>query len=463
MMDESSRLLDSLAKIVGHRNLHASPEDLVAYGYDATAPPADQSPIAVVAPASTKEVVELILFAGSSSIPVVVRGSATSLSGGAIPPEGAIVLSTSRLNKILGFNSANLTARAEPGVFTAEFAVAAQDVGLFYPPDPGSMAISTLGGNVATNAGGLRCLKYGVTGDYVTGLEIVLASGEILHTGTECKKDVAGYNLTSLFVGSEGTLGIITQIGLRLVPPPEAQRTMVAYFADVSSSAQVVADIIQARIIPVTLELLDQICIRSVEDYAHLGLPTAAGAMLLIEVDGPAIQLDGEIEQITKICERHHATQIDIAKNQSQADGLMAARRTTLAALARRKPTTILEDVTVPRDRIPDMVGRIRAIAKHYDVEIALFGHAGDGNLHPTGMTDARDALELSRVEAAFDEIFSAAIELGGTITGEHGIGTKKRHVLPRQVGPVGIKTMRAVKTALDPQNLLNPNKVITI
>ena len=237
---------------------------------------------------------------------------------------------------------------------------------------------------------------------------------------------------------------------------------MIAFFGDVASSAQVVAEIIQARIIPVTLELLDQICLQSIEAHAHLGLPNTAGAMLLIEVDGPSIQLDGEIEQITSICERHQATQIEVAKNQSQADRLKAARRTTLAALARRKPTTILEDVTVPRDKIPDMVGRIKTIAQQFDVEIALFGHAGDGNLHPTAMADARDAAELNRVEAAFEEIFSAAIELGGTITGEHGIGTKKRHMLPRQVGPVGIKTMRAIKAALDPGNLLNPNKVVT-
>jgi glycolate oxidase len=458
---KSSRLQDSLAKIVGRQGVSASPEDLVAHGYDASAPAADQPPIAVVSPGCTSEVVELVRFANTSSIPIVARGSATSLSGGAIPLQGAIVLSTRRLNRILGFNTANLTARAEPGVFTAEFAVAAQAVGLFYPPDPGSMNVSTLGGNVATNAGGLRGLKYGVTGDYITGLEIVLASGDVLRTGTECKKDVAGYNLTALFVGSEGSLGVITQIGLRLIPLPDAQRTMAAYFTDVSLSAQVVADIIKARIIPVTLELLDQTCLESIEAHAQLGLPTEAGAMLLIEVDGPALQLDGEIEQITRICEHHHAVRIDIARNQSEAEGLKAARRTTLAALARMKPTTILEDVTVPRDKIPDMVRRIQAIAKRHDVQIALFGHAGDGNLHPTGMTDARDTVELSRVEAAFDEIFSAAIELGGTITGEHGIGIKKLHVLPRQVGPIGIKTMRAVKTALDPQNLLNPGKII--
>ena len=461
MKDSTRRLLYRLSAIAGQGNVRTSPEDLIAYAYDATSPAVDQIPLAVVFPGSTQQVAELMEFASKDSIPVVARGSATSLSGGAIPTQGSIVLSTSRLNKILGFNCANLTARAEPGVLTAEFATAAEAVGLFYPPDPGSIAISTLGGNVATNAGGLRGLKYGVTRDYVTGLEIVLASGEILRTGTECKKDVAGYDLTSLFVGSEGTLGIITQIGLRLLPPPETQRTMAAYFADVSSSAHVVADIIRARIIPVTLELMDQICIRSVEAHAHLGLPTAAGAMLLIEVDGPAVQLDSEVERIMKICQDHSATHIDIAKNRGQADELKVARRTTLAALARRKPTTILEDVTVPRDKIPDMVGRIRAIAANHDVEIALFGHAGDGNLHPTAMADARDSLELSRVEEAFDEIFSAAIELGGTITGEHGIGTKKRHVLPRQVGPVGIKTMRAIKTALDPQNLLNRNKVI--
>jgi glycolate oxidase len=323
------------------------------------------------------------------------------------------------------------------------------------------MAISTMGGNVALNSGGLRGLKYGVTRDYVMGLEIILANGQILKTGGKCKKDVAGYNLTSLFIGSEGTLGVITQILVRLIPLPEARRTAVAFFDDVQAAAEVVADTIAARIVPVTLELLDGMSIRCVEDHAGLGLPTDANAMLLIEVDGLDQVVDGEMQQILTICQKHNARQVETARSASEAENLRAARRSTLAALARRRPTTILEDVTVPRDMIPEMVVRIRQIADRNNVEIAIFGHAGDGNLHPTGMTDARDANELGRMEAAFREIFEAALALGGTITGEHGIGLKKRHFLPMQVGETGMATMRAIKKALDPNGILNPGKVL--
>jgi glycolate oxidase len=325
------------------------------------------------------------------------------------------------------------------------------------------MAISTLGGNVALNSGGLRGLKYGVTRDYVMGLEIVMASGEVLRTGSKCKKDAAGYNLTSLFVGSEGTLGVITQIMLRLLPKPTAQRTAVAFFDDVQAAAQVVADTIAARIIPVTLEILDQVSLRAVDDFAHLGLPQDAGAMLLIEVDGEAELVDREIAQIAEICQQDQARSVEVATDPDHAARLKAARRTTLAALARRRPTTVLEDVTVPRDQIPEMVRRIREIASRYRIEMAIFGHAGDGNLHPTGMTDARNKEELGRVEAAFEAIFEAALALGGTITGEHGVGLKKRHILPAKVGETGMATMKAIKHALDPNHILNPGKVFEI
>ena len=292
---------------------------------------------------------------------------------------------------------------------------------------------------------------------------MVLASGELLTTGGKCKKDVAGYNLTSLFIGSEGTLGVVTQILIRLIPLPETQRTALAFFDDIHTAAQVVSDIIAARIIPVSLELLDATSIQCVDDFAKLNLPRDMGAMLLIEVDGAVEVVDREIDHVEKICQRNNAQRLEIARDKSHADQLKAARRSTLAALARRKPTTILEDVTVPRDKIPEMVQQIRKIANEQNVEIAIFGHAGDGNLHPTGMTDARDKDELRRVEIAFEEIFKAALSLGGTITGEHGVGLKKRHVLPLKVGTTGIATMAAIKRALDPNNILNPGKVLAL
>jgi glycolate oxidase len=460
---DPGRLHDILYNVFDKRNVLTSKEQLLVYSFDATAPVSDQMPAAVVLPGSRDEIVELLRIANEYQIPIVPRGSGTGLAMASTPVPGSIVILFNRMNRILEIDQANLTALVEPGVVTAELAAAVDQAGLFYPPDPGSMSISTLGGNAATNAGGLRGLKYGVTGDFVMGLEVVLPTGEILQTGNKCKKDVAGYNLSSLFIGSEGTLGIITQILLRLLPKPETQRTAVAFFNDIQPAAQVVADIIAAKIIPVTLELLDNICIQNVEAYASLGLPVEAGALLLIEVDGYSSQVDQEIKIITDICRSNEATSVNVAKDQAHAAQLKAARRTTLAALARRKPTTILEDVTVPRDKIPEMVRRIREIARKHKVEIAIFGHAGDGNLHPTGMTDARDKAELERVETAFEEIYLSALELGGTITGEHGIGLKKRAILPKQVGGTGIALMRTIKQSLDPHNILNPGKVFEI
>jgi glycolate oxidase len=460
---DQTLILRPVREIVGGRNVLTSIEDLTVYAYDASAPAEDQLPLAVILPGSCEEVSALLQLANQARVPVVPRGSGTGLAGAAMPLPGSLVLLTSRLNRILEVDSANLTALVEPGVITGNLASAVAEQGLFYPPDPGSMSISTLGGNVALNSGGLRGLKYGVTRDYVMGLEVVLAGGEVLHTGGKCKKDAAGYHLTSLFVGSEGTLGVITQIMLRLLPQPESQRTAVAYFSDVESAAQVVAQIIAARIIPVTLELLDDVSLQCVEDYAKLGLPKDAGAMLLIEVDGAEMLVDKEILQIAELCELNRANQVVVAPNLEEADKLKAARRSTLAALARRRPTVILEDITVPRSRIPDMVQRIREIADLYQIEMAIFGHAGDGNLHPTGMTDSRNREEVVRVEAAFTEIFKAALELGGTITGEHGVGIKKRHMLPYKAGATGINTMAAIKRALDPNNILNPGKVLQV
>lgn len=453
----------ALEAIVGKEHVFASPEDLITYAFDASAPSKDVTPLAVVRPGNRDEVSAILKYANEHARPVVPRGSGTGLAGATIPLSGSIVLLTTRMNRILEIDEANLTALAEPGVITATLATAVEAMGLFYPPDPGSMAISTLGGNVAHNSGGLRGLKYGVTRDYVMGLEVVLPSGEVLTTGGKCKKDVAGYNLTSLFIGSEGTLGVVTQILIRLIPLPETQRTALAFFDDIQTAAQVVSDTIAARIIPVTLELLDAISIQCVDDFAKLNLPRDMGAMLLIEVDGASEVVNREIDQVGNICQQNNARRLEIARDKTHADQLKAARRSTLAALARRRPTTILEDVTVPRDKIPEMVRLIRKIADEHKVEIAIFGHAGDGNLHPTGMTDARDQDELRRVEDAFDEIFKAALSLGGTITGEHGVGIKKRHVLPLRAGTTGMATMAAIKRALDPNNILNPGKVLTV
>ncbi|HEY0828663.1 MAG TPA: FAD-linked oxidase C-terminal domain-containing protein, partial [Bacilli bacterium] len=331
---------------------------------------------------------------------------------------------------------------------------------LFYPPDPSSMAVSSLGGNIAECSGGLRGLKYGTTKDYVIGLEAVLPSGEILRTGGKLMKDVAGYDLTKLLVGSEGTLAIITEATVRLIPAPKYKKTMLAMYSNIYDAARTVSKIIENRIIPATLEFLDNPTIRVVESFSHIGLPLDMEAILLIEQDGDEGVVEKDIAAITRICQEQNAAVVKVADSVEEGNSLMLARRTAFTALARLRPTTILEDTTVPRSKIADMVLEINQIAKKYNVQVCTFGHAGDGNLHPTIVTDVRDQEEIHRVEQAFEEIFEAAIRLGGTITGEHGVGMVKSPFLEWKVGKAGIEVMKGIKQVFDPHNIMNPGKV---
>jgi glycolate oxidase len=458
MMD--SEVLRELAGIVGEDDLLTSPEDLVCYSYDASQPTLDQLPSAVLSADSTEEVAAILRLANQRSFAVVPRGSGTNLSGGTIPLRGAVVLNLGRMNQILEVDSDNLTATMESGVITDQLQAAVAAKGLLYPPDPASSSVSTIGGNVAENAGGLRGLKYGVTGDYVLGLEVVLPTGEVMSTGGKCFKDVAGYDLTSLFVGSEGTLGVVTKITVRLIPLPQSKRTLLALYQQVEDASRSVAGIIGAHLIPATLEILDDSTIRYVEEFKGLGLPVDLGAMLLIEVDGRPAEVEEEASRVEDVCRRLGANEVKVASSIEEAVALREARKAALPALARVRPTTILEDVTVPRSQLAPMVKRIREIAQRHDVSIAVFGHAGDGNLHPTCMTDERDREEMARVEAALSELFAAALELGGTISGEHGIGLKKRPFLPQAVGQARLEAMVRIKNVLDPRGILNPGKI---
>lgn len=435
------------------------PVDMMTYSFDGT-PNLSAAPAAVVYSETTEEVAKLIQWANQNGIKVVPRGSGTGLSGGSVPLEGGVVMCTVRMNKILEIDEENLTVLTQPGVVTADLAGAVAQVGLFYPPDPGSMKISTIGGNVVENSGGLRCLKYGVTEDYVLGLEVVLPDGEILWTGSKSKKDVAGYNLKKILVSSEGTLGIITKVLLRLIPPPKDSKTMLAYFPDMVSAGNAVKGIIAGKIIPCTLEFLDNVTINCVEDHSHIGLPRNIGALLLIQTDGHPAQVQEETDAIEIICKEQGASEFKIAQTKEEAEQLASARRMALSALARRKPTTILEDATVPRSRVPEMLAYIEQMRDKYQLQIGTFGHAGDGNLHPTCLTDERDKEEMERVEKCFDEIFKKAIELGGTVTGEHGVGCIKSKYLPMMVGATGIKVMRRIKESFDPKGILNPGKI---
>jgi glycolate oxidase len=373
-----------------------------------------------------------------------------------------VVLLFPSWNKILEIDEENLTAWVQPGVITERLHKAVEARGLFYPPDPGSQRICTIGGNVSQNSGGLRGLKYGVTGDYVMGIEGFLPTGEPFVTGGKCVKDVAGYDLRRLLVGSEGTLGVFTRILLKLIPKPRERRTLLAVYPRAVDAAATVSAIIAARIIPATLEFLDQVTIRCVEDFAHVGLPRDAESLLLMETDGhPAVVAD-EAEQMADIARRHGASRVDVAATEADAERLRTARRAAFSALARLRPTTILEDVTVPRSELADMVEKVQEITARHNVMVGIFGHAGDGNLHPTVLCDERDADEMHRVHAVLEEIFEEAVARGGTITGEHGVGLSKRPFFERFTSPGSLELTRRVRKAVDPNGILNPGKILT-
>ncbi len=452
-------LLPRLRSIVGPENVLTSKEDLIPYSFDGTAA-LHQMPGCIVFARNTNDVREVLLLGNETQTPIVTRGSGTGLSGGSVPAQGCIVLCTVKMHEILEVDRANLTMLVEPGVTTLAIADAATAVGLFYPPDPGSMKISTIGGNVAENSGGLRGLKYGITRNYVMGLEVVLPDGEILWTGNKCVKDVAGYSLRDLFVGSEGTLGVITKVLLRLIPKPAAKKTMVATFNAMDHAAQCVSDIIAAQIIPCTLEFLDRTTIHCVEDFAKVGLPLDCEALLLMETDGHPAVVSEEAAKMEEIARKHGALEVRVAKDDAEANKLATARRSAFSALARLAPTTILEDATVPRSELARMIRFVDAVAKKYKLRIGTFGHMGDGNLHPTFLTDERNKEEMKRVHQAFEEIFEEAIRLGGTITGEHGIGLAKKDFLPKFAGDAQMRVMRELRRALDPKGILNPGKM---
>ncbi|MBX3747992.1 MAG: FAD-binding protein [Verrucomicrobiae bacterium] len=458
-MPEESRRFEPLAAIVGADHVLTSREDLIPYSFDGTAA-LQGMPGAVVMARSRDEVVGVLQWANATGTPVVTRGSGTGLSGGSVPTPGAVVLCLVKMDRVLEVDAANLTLMAEAGATTVTIAEAAAKAGLFYPPDPGSMKISTIGGNVAENSGGLRGLKYGITRNYVMGLEVVLPDGEVLWTGNKCVKDVAGYSLRDLFIGSEGTLGVITRVLLRLLPQPAAKKTLVATFDRMDRAAQTVSDIIAARIIPCTLEFLDRTTIRCVEEYAKVGLLLDCEALLLMESDGHPAAVAEEAERMEALSRQNGAIEVRVARDEAEAARLASARRSAFSALARVAPTTILEDATVPRSELARMIRFVDEVARRYELRIGTFGHMGDGNLHPTFLTDERNHAEMERVHRAFREIFDEAVRLGGTITGEHGIGLAKKEFLPAFVGDASMRVMRELRRALDPKGILNPGKM---
>ena len=460
-MSQTPSPIDSLRDILRPDQIVTEKVDTIPYACDGTAM-LREVPDIVVFPDSVEQVVALVKWASRTGTPLVTRGSGSGLSGGSVPSKGCVVLCLLKLNKIHELDAGNLTLLCDTGCITQSIADAAEAAGLFYPPDPSSLKISTIGGNIANNSGGLRGLKYGVTRNYVMGLEVVLASGEVVWMGNKCVKDVAGYSLKDLFIGSEGTLGIITKVLLRLIPKPAARRTLLASFTRIEDAAETVTDIIAAKIIPCTLEFLDQTTMRCVEDFARIGLPTDAGALLLMETDGPASVVDEEARLMSEIARRHAALNVVAAADEQEAVRLATARRSAFSALARVKPTTVLEDVTVPRSALAVTVRAVEDIARRHNLVIANFGHMGDGNLHPTILTDERNEEEIKRVHAAMHEIFAKAVELGGTITGEHGVGLAKKAEMKLQFSDSSIALHQTLKQAMDPQGILNPGKIFS-
>lgn len=450
--------VEEIGAIVKTGRVLIEESDRYSYSFDASF--GTYLPDAVVQTKSVEELAALVKLANKEGIPLYPRGQATSLSGGPLPVKGGIVLDMSVLDDVLEIDVEDLVAIVSPGVLTADIHRAAEQKGLMYPPDPSSSHVSTIGGNLAENSGGPRGLKYGVTKDYVIGLEVITPEGEIIKTGGRTVKNVTGYDLTKLIVGSEGTLGIITKAILRLLPKPPASETVMITFNSLVDAGGAISRILSSGILPAKMELMDQASIIAVENYEPSNLPVDAEAVILLELDGHPAAIKDEVEKVAALCEAARARDIRIPQNAAEKAEIWKARKLVSPAIVRIKPTKISEDATVPRSKIPDMCARLQEIRKKYDIHLVVFGHAGDGNLHPNIIADKSDKEEMRRVEQAVAEIFQAAIELGGTLSGEHGIGTMKAPFMEMEVGAAGLDMMKRIKQVWDPNNIMNPGKI---
>lgn len=457
----SASLAKEFEAIVGKENVFTSDADRQNYSYDAAVLNA-VIPAGVVRPTTTEQIGPIVELCYREGIPMTVRGAGTNLTGGTVPDStDTIVILTNALTKIIEINEQDLYAIVEPGVITTKFAALVASKGLLYPPDPGSQTVSTIAGNVAENAGGLRGLKYGTTKDYVMGMEVYANTGDLVRCGSRCVKCATGYAIAPLLVGSEGTLAVTSQVTLKLVPPPKASKAMMALFKDVQTAGQAVAAIIAAHIVPSTLEFLDHATINYVEDYVKIGLPRDAGAMLLIEVDGHPAQVVDEAAVVEKVLKDCGSTEVVVARDAEHKKSIWEARRVAIPALARCRPTYMMEDVTVPRSQLPAMIAGLEKIAKNRNVTIATFGHAGDGNLHPGILCDKRDKEEWARVELAVDDLFNLGLDLNGTLSGEHGIGLTKKQWLEKETSRGSIMFSRRLRNAFDPKGLFNSEKIV--
>jgi glycolate oxidase len=453
-----AKKIDKLRKIIGKENVLDSVEQMVAYSYDGTAM-WSHLPDVVVFPTNTKDVSEILKFANDNDIPVTPRGGGTNVSGGSIPIKGGIILCTTKMDRIIEISKTNLNATVEPGVILQDFQEALAKEGLFFPPDPQSFSGCTMGGVVAENSGGPSCLKYGVTKQYVLGLEVVLADGKVMKLGGLTPKNRTGYELIMLFTGSEGTLGVITKITLRLLPVPKATKTILAVFQNAAVAGETVTEIITSSILPSKVEFMDNYTFEKFRGIIPDGLLDTSEVILLIEVDGLPETVEAEAQQVVKICEKT-TRDVRVAADAAEADKYWEARRAHFSDISSRAHTIINEDISVPRDKIADFIRLSQESAKRYDVPISFGGHVGDGNFHPVVLTDSRDKEHYQRSLKCVDEVIEIALHLGGVLSGEHGIGLEKQRFLKKAMDPLAIELMKKIKDILDPNHILNPGKI---
>ncbi len=451
--------LRALRKIVGDKGVLTSPAELAAYSFDGTTN-WQSTPQVVVFPNNAEQISEIMKLANDGDIPVTVRGAGTNLSGGSIPVSGGIVLCTTRMNKIIEIDAANFTVTAEVGVVLNDLNQELARRNLFFPPDPQSFLAATIGGCVSENAGGPYALKYGVFKHYILGMTAVLSSGAVLTLGGKTVKNVTGYDLPLLLCGSEGTLAVITQVTLRILSLPPARQTVLAIFDEVETAGQGVHHVLASGILPAKIELMDNWVIRRIEETTPLGLPLDAEAILLFELDGIAEAVNKETRGIIDLCKKAGAMEVRAARDAGEAENFWTARRAGFSAIFGHSPTVMSEDVTVSPKRIPELINRVKDLARIYDLTIVIIGHAGDGNLHPSVLTDRNDPEHYARAEQAIAEIFSAALELCGTVSGEHGIGLEKKKFLKYAMSSEAIGLLKEIKKAFDPKGILNPGKI---
>ncbi|MCQ2957596.1 MAG: FAD-binding protein [Candidatus Gastranaerophilales bacterium] len=448
-------------KILGEENVLTSKEDCIMYATDSTAVSTDlYLPDYILFPENTEQISEIMKIAYENSVPVTVRGAGTNMTGACVPFKGGIILSINKMNKILDFDKLNQTIKVQTGVIVGDLQNIVEKEGLFYPPDPSNLKVSTIGGSLALSSSGSRAFKYGGTKDYVLDLTVVLSTGEIIKTGSNTIKNATGFNLTQLFIGSEGTLGVITEATFRLIPKPEETNLILVYFDKIENAANAINGIILNKIVSSVLDIMDKVTMETIEKFSPCGLLTDNEAALFIELDGNKTVINKEIKQIIEICEEFNATKHKTAKTEEEKANLWKARRSAFAAVTQLRPNVLSEDMVVPRSKMPEMIKKTYEIGEKYNLDISIVGHAGDGNFHPHIAFDMRDIQETERVNGAVKELFLKAIELGGKISGEHGIGAVKAKYLKYSVDPFTLKYMKEIKKLFDPKNIMNPQKV---